>query len=78
MTITATQAQADYPKSPITEPMHKRLRFILLPAMSLVYLSGIVLMLPVLMAHYIGCSFGCLAIAISGKLFPEQTSPKAY
>lgn len=47
------------------------------PAMSFIYLSGIVLILPVLMAYYVGCTFWCLVIVISGKLSPELISAKA-
>ena len=46
------------------------------PIMSLIYLSGIALMLPVLLTYYVGCTFWCLVIVISGKLLPEPPSPK--
>ena len=47
------------------------------PAMSLIYLLSIALMLPVLLVYSVGCSFGCLLIAISGKLLPESKAPTA-
>lgn len=47
------------------------------PAMSLIYLSGIALMLPVLMMYYVGCAFWCFVIVLSGKLLPELPSAKA-
>ena len=37
--------------------------------MSVLYLLGIVLMLPMLVLYSIGCSIGCLGIVIAGKLF---------
>lgn len=76
MTIIATSADADYLKSPIATLKLKPLTFILLSAMGLVYLLSIALMLPVLLVYSIGCSFWCLAIAISSKLFSQPTSPK--
>ena len=47
------------------------------PAMSLMYLSSIALMLPVLLVYYVGCSVWCLVIVLSGKLLPESTAPTA-
>ncbi|MCG8364531.1 MAG: hypothetical protein MJA27_14530 [Pseudanabaenales cyanobacterium] len=47
------------------------------PAMSLIYLSAIALLLPLLLLYYIGCLFGCLVIVISGKLSPEHPAAKA-
>ena len=46
-------------------------------AMSVIYLFGVALMLPALLAYCLGCAFGGLGIAITGKLFPEAPSPKA-
>ncbi|MDJ0704262.1 MAG: hypothetical protein QNJ46_13335 [Leptolyngbyaceae cyanobacterium MO_188.B28] len=46
-------------------------------AMSVIYLFGSVLLLPALFTYCVGCAFGCLAIAVAGKLFPEAPSPKA-
>ena len=45
--------------------------------MSVLYLLGIALMLPMLVLYSIGCSIGCLGIVIAGKLFPEPSYPEA-
>ncbi|MDJ0702021.1 MAG: hypothetical protein QNJ46_01970 [Leptolyngbyaceae cyanobacterium MO_188.B28] len=45
--------------------------------MSVLYLMGIALMLPVLLLYCIGCSIGCLVTVIAGKLLPERLYPEA-
>ena len=45
--------------------------------MSVLYLLGIVLMLPMLVLYSVGCSIWCLGIVIAGKLFSERLYPEA-
>ena len=40
--------------------------------MSVLYLLGIGLMLPMLVLYSIGCSIGCLVTVIAGKLFAKR------
>ena len=47
------------------------------PAVSLIYLLGIVLMIPALLVYYVGCSFWCLVIVLGGKLSPKHPYPEA-
>ena len=44
--------------------------------MSVLYVLGIVLMLPMLVLYSIGCSIGCLVTVIAGKLLSERFYPE--
>ncbi len=45
--------------------------------MSVLYVLGIGLMLPMLVLYSIGCSIGCLVTVLAGKLFSERLYPEA-